>query len=268
MGQVAFVFAGQGSQLVGMGRDLCGISKASCSIFEQAGDAVKSLCFEGPEEDLCLTLNTQPCVYTMDMACAMALWEAGITPKAVAGFSLGELAALSFAGAISFSKMLDLVNFRAEAMQDAGAQNPGAMLAVLKLDQDQVESICETLDRAYPANINAPGQIVVSCAVETVEALMENVRALGGKCIRLKVSGAFHSPFMEEAKRVLEKKLESMDFPTPSYPVYANVTAEPYGDVKALLARQVTEPVLWHETILNMARDGVDTFIEVGPAKC
>ncbi len=267
MNKIAFVFAGQGSQSVGMGKDLYDSSPAAKAVFDVAGDAVKTLCFDGPKEQLDITVNTQPCMFTMDLACAAALNECGIHASGVAGFSLGELPALAYAGILEYKQAFDIVSFRARAMHECAMKKDGEMFAVMKLSADAVKAMCDTLDAAYPVNYNCEGQIVVACKASTSSALIKAVTDNGGKCLKLAVSGGFHSPFMDEAAGMMREYVKDMSFNSAKIPVYANSTAGLYGDPKIYLPKQINNPVLWQKTIENMVADGFDTFIEVGAGK-
>ena len=271
MGKVAFVFAGQGAQYSGMGQSLCEVSPAAKAVFDQA-DALRpgtsEQCFTGTAEELSITKNTQPCLYCVDLAAAKALEEAGVTPDYVAGFSLGEIAALSFAGVFSEEQGFDFVCKRAEAMQKAGEENPGAMAAVLKLSNQQVEELCAGFEKVWPVNYNCPGQLVCAGEKSQIEAFCGKVAEAGGKAVPLAVSGGFHSPFMESASQTLCEVLEPMELSEARVPVYANYTAQPYdGSAKELLTQQVKNPVRWQETVERLVELGVDTFIECGPGK-
>ena len=271
MGKIAFVFAGQGAQYSGMGQSLCEASPAAKAVFDAADKlrpGTSEQCFTGTAEELSITKNTQPCLYCVDLAAAKALEEAGVTPDYVAGFSLGEIAALSFAGVFSEEQGFDFVCKRAEAMQKAGEENPGAMAAVLKLSNQQVEELCAGFEKVWPVNYNCPGQLVCAGEKSQIEAFCGKVAEAGGKAVPLAVSGGFHSPFMESASQTLCEVLEPMELSEARVPVYANYTAQPYdGSAKELLTQQVKNPVRWQETVERLVELGVDTFIECGPGK-
>lgn len=271
MGKIAFVFAGQGAQYSGMGQFLCEASPAAKAVFDAANKlrpGTSQQCFAGTAEELSITKNTQPCLYCVDLAAAKALEEAGVTPDYVAGFSLGEIAALSFAGVFSEEQGFDFVCKRAEAMQKAGEENPGAMAAVLKLKNEQVEELCAGFEKVWPVNYNCPGQLVCAGEKSQIEAFCGKVAEAGGKAVPLAVSGGFHSPFMESASQTLREVLEPMELSEARVPVYANYTAQPYdGSAKELLTQQVKKPVRWQETVERLVELGVDTFIECGPGK-
>ena len=271
MGKTVFVFSGQGAQYPGMGKSLYENSPAAKAVFDMAESirpgTIKQ-CFEGTKEELSVTINTQPCVFTADLAAAAAVQEKGIRPDYVAGFSLGEIAALAFAGMLSYEDAFRLVCRRAEVMDKAANENKGAMAAVLKLTPEKVEQICSEFEKAYPVNYNSPAQTVVAAAEDEIDALCARVKEEKGKAVRLAVSGAFHSPFMSSAADALAEYLEGIELKAPEIPVYSNVTAQPYeGDYKALVAAQVKNPVKWQKTVENLAQQGADSFIEVGVGK-
>ncbi|HWP79723.1 MAG TPA: ACP S-malonyltransferase [Candidatus Acidoferrum sp.] len=267
MGKIAFVFAGQGAQQVGMGRDLYETYPAAKAVMDLLPQQLRDVMFDGPAQELSKTVNTQPCLFAMDLACAKLLNENGVFADAVAGFSLGEIPALAYSGIMTGQEAFDFVCLRAAAMQACGEKNKGAMFAVLKLPAEGVKAVCKSLQNAYPANYNCPGQTVVACGAEVAPALVAAVAAAGGKAIPLAVSGAFHSPLMMQAGAEIEAYLRDKSFGQMQISIYSNVTGELYESPKTLLALQVTSPVLWQKTIEHMVADGVDTFIEVGPGK-
>ncbi len=271
MGKIAFVFSGQGAQYSGMGRSLCEASAAARQVFETADrlrPGTSKQCFEGTTEELSVTKNTQPCLYCVDLAAARALEEAGIHADFAAGFSLGEVAALTFAGAFSDEDGFSFVCRRGEAMQEAAEKNPGSMAAVLKLSNEKVEALCGEFQQVWPVNYNCPGQVAVAGEKAQLEAFCEKAAEAGGKAVPLAVSGGFHSPLMESAAAQLEAVLGEIPVKAPEIPVYANATARAYeGDGKALLVRQVKSPVRWQETVEALASQGVDTFFECGAGK-
>ena len=270
MAQVAFVFAGQGAQYPGMGRGLYESSAAARAVFDRAEEirpGTLDMCFSGTSEELTKTINTQPCLFAMDWACAAAAVEAGAQPSMCAGFSLGEVAAAGFAGAMDFDQSFRFVIRRAEEMQACAEKVQGAMGAVLRLTSAQVEDICREFEGgAYPVNYNCPGQTVVACRAEIFDALAARVAAEKGRMMRLKVGGAFHTPWMESASRALAEYLAGQRLKKPDLPLYANLDARPYGENAAeLLSRQVCNPVRWQQTIENMA--DADLFVELGAGK-
>lgn len=271
MGKIAFIFSGQGAQYSGMGKELYDFSPAAKAVYDMADnvrEGTSKQCFEGSTEELCKTVNTQPCVFTADLAAAYALVERGIKPDCVAGFSLGEIAALAFSKMLSDEEAFKLVCKRGELMDKAATENPGAMAAVMKITPQQVEEICSKFDKTYPVNYNSPAQTVVATTSENADKFCEAVKEAGGRAKLLAVSGAFHSPFMAEAADGLAEYMEKVDFSEPETVIYSDVTAKPYeGDYKALVKAQVESPVKWQTIVENMVADGVDTFIEVGVGK-
>ena len=269
MGKIAFVFSGQGDQHVGMGADLYENFAEFKSIFDAAEElrpGTISQCFEGDEAALSMTVNTQPCLFVYESAAAALLNASGIRADMAAGFSLGELSALGHAGALGFKEMLSLVMKRAELMQQASEEVKTQMAAVLKLDNDTVRELCSAYDSVYPVNFNCPGQVTVSGDAVSMPDFMEKVKAAGGRAVPLKVSGAFHSPFMAKAAESFRKILGAESFGKLGLPVYANLTARPYGDdIAAVLGEQMSSPVLWEDTVRAMIDAGADTFIEIGP---
>ena len=272
----AFVFPGQGAQFVGMGKDLYDNSPLAKDMFLKANDIlgfdITSLMFEGTPEDLKQTKVTQPAVFIHSVLAAKAM-GADFQPDMVAGHSLGEFSALAAAGALSFEDALTLVSKRAMAMQKACEMNPSTMAAVLALPDETVENICNSITQevVVAANYNCPGQIVISGSKAGIELAAEQLKAAGAKrVLPLAVSGAFHSPLMEPARQELAEAIEATHFVKPICPVYQNVDAKPYSDpdqIKANLVAQLTSPVRWTQTVLNMLADGADEFVALGPGQ-
>ncbi len=272
----AYIFPGQGSQYVGMGKDLCEQFPVVKKYFDEAdsvlGFSLSTICFEGPEEELKQTKNTQPAIFLH----SVALWNLLKRTDAamVAGHSLGEYSALVAAEAISFSDAIKLVRLRGELMQKAGEENPGTMAAIVGLDANIVGEVTNKASEVgvvQAANFNSPGQIVISGSVAGVHKAMEIAKERGAKLVKeLVVSGAFHSPLMQSAKDKLKEALDAVTINDAKIPVYANVTAKPVqlaAEIRKLLFEQVTSPVRWEETVNNMSADGATTFIEIGPGK-
>ena len=268
---IAFVFSGQGAQNTGMGKDIYDCSPAGRAVFDMADrlrPGTAAQCFTASKEELGITVNTQPCLFTVDLAAAAAMEEAGIHADLAAGFSLGEIAALAYAGALSAENAFRLVCHRAEYMHTAAERKKGAMLAILGLSAERVIALCNAVPGAEPVNFNCPGQVVAAGTEEAISALTPLVKEAGGKARPLAVSGAFHSSYMAEAAEKLGAYLEQVPLERPRIPLYANKTGEPYGaDGKALVREQVCNPVQWQKTLENMAAAGADTFIEVGAGK-
>jgi [acyl-carrier-protein] S-malonyltransferase len=283
MARVTFLFPGQGAQYVGMGRDLCAALPAARRLFDEAsallGYDLLDVCANGPKERLDSTLVSQPALFVASLAALESLRDSQPQAEAecvaAAGLSLGEYTALTFAGALSFRDGLLLVQRRGEAMQVAADAAPGAMVSVLGLDQARVEELCATASADAPggvrvANLLCPGNVVVSgerAACAEVERLAEQA---GGRAVRLAVAGAFHTPRMQPAVEALTRALAEADVRAPAVPVWANVTARPYRDaaeVRALLARQVVEPVLWEPTVRGLLEAGCERFYEIGPGR-
>ena len=269
MGKIGFVFAGQGAQYTGMGESLSKCSSAAAELFKKI-DSVRpetsKQCFEADAEQLMKTDVTQPCVYAVDLACAYALKERGIMADAVAGYSLGELAALTFADSLTPEEGVRLVAARGAAMQRASELQETGMMAVLKLDDDRINQLASKYDNVYPVNFNCKGQVSVAGLKDQLAQFGQDVKENGGLVRILEVAGGFHSPFMQSAATELKDIFEQASVAEAQIPVYANCTGEKYqGSYTDTMLRQIVSPILWQKSIENMIADGVDTFIEVGP---
>ncbi|MBE6876266.1 MAG: ACP S-malonyltransferase [Ruminococcus sp.] len=268
MDKIAFVFSGQGAQYVGMGKEFYDSIPAVKNLYD-ACEAIRpgtlEQSFTGDPENLKQTENTQPCLYLADLAAALALKENGISPDGLAGFSLGEIPALALGGAYSLEDGFKIASVRGKAMAEASKGVDASMMAVVRIPSEQAEELAKPYDKIFPVNYNSPMQLVFSGDKEQLEAFGADVKSAKGRGLMLKVSGAFHSPYMTPAVEPFGKALENFDIKLPEIPVYANYTAAPYeGDPKALMLEQVNHPVQWTKLIRRMADDGFDTFVETG----
>ncbi len=278
MGKTAFLFAGQGAQAVGMGKELCENFECASKVFDEATKAlgfdIKEMIFNGDEQTLMITENTQPTIVTMSVAALRVLEEKGVKADVCAGLSLGEYCAHIASGSLKFEDAVKLVKKRGKYMQEEVPVGEGAMAAIIALGADDVEACCKeasSVGICSPANFNCPGQIVVSGEVKAVEKCCELAKEKGAKrALMLPVSAPFHCEMLKGAGEKLAKEIENVEVSDMQIPVITNVTADYVAskeDIKPLLIKQVSSSVRWEETINKMIEDGVDTFIEIGPGK-
>ncbi|ABY93010.1 ACP S-malonyltransferase [Thermoanaerobacter brockii subsp. lactiethylicus] len=275
--KVAFIYPGQGAQYAGMGKEIYQKYQEAREIFERADEAlgfsISKLCFEGPEEELMKTENTQPAILTVSVALTKVLQKRGIKAEVTAGLSLGEYSSLVLAEALDFEDAVRLVKNRGKYMQEVVPQGVGTMAAILGLENEAVEEICRIASQVgivEPANYNCPGQLVISGEVKAVEKAVELAKEKGAKrAVVLAVSAPFHCSMLKKAGELLEKDLEKIEIKELKIPVISNVTANyvTREEVKDLLIKQVSHPVLWEQSVKRMIEDGVDTFVEIGPGK-
>jgi [acyl-carrier-protein] S-malonyltransferase len=278
MNSLVFLFPGQGSQYVGMGKSLHDAHESVRRLFDEASDAtgkdLRTLCFEGPETVLVQTENVQPAITLVSLAALHVLREEGIEPSAAAGHSVGEYAALCAAGALSFADAMHLVRIRGAAMQAEATRHPGSMAAVFGLSADVLVAICAETDpdAVRVANHNAPDQVVLTGTSDAVRQAGQTAKARGAKLvIPLKVSGPWHSPFMAGAQEPLARALDQCPISAPRLPVMANLTGAPYAsdgrDIRDALVAQIVSPVLWTQCLSALVERGSRTFVEVGPGR-
>jgi [acyl-carrier-protein] S-malonyltransferase len=272
--KLAFCFPGQGSQEVGMGAAMSEEFAEARAVYDEASEAVgfdvAELCFDGPIEELTRTELQQPALVTTSLACLRAVETLGVRPEYVVGHSVGEYSALAAAGSVSARDAVALVRERGEAMAATAAEHPGAMAAILGLEDEVVEELCREIGQVWPANYNCPGQLVVSGEHAAVDALLVEASGRGApRTVKLRVSGAFHSPLVARAADRLRPALERVSFADPMPPFMSTVTArlEPAERIAALLLDQLTGPVRFTQAVSGLVREGVDTFVEIGPGQ-
>lgn len=275
--KIAFIFPGQGAQYTGMGKEIYDKYSEARDVFNEASEALKfdiaKLCFEGPDEELMKTENTQPAILTVCVALTRVMQKKGINADITAGLSLGEYSSLVLSGAIKFKDAVRLVKNRGKYMQEVVPMGVGTMAAIMGLENSVVEDICKNasdIGVVEPANYNCPGQLTIAGEVKAVEKAIEIAKEKGAKkAVLLPVSAPFHCSMLKQAGELLKHDLENIEINELTIPVISNVTAQYVRteDVKELLIKQVSHPVLWEQSIKRMIDDGTDTFIEIGPGK-
>lgn len=276
---IGFIFPGQGSQVVGMCKDVCNSFPVAKKTFQEADEAlgfsISKLCFEGPEDDLRLTYNTQPAILTVSVALTRVLVEQGIKPEIVAGHSLGEYSALVAAGAMSFADAVRVVRKRGQFMQEAVPVGQGSMAAIMGLEDEQIITICQQVEQTggvvQAVNFNCPGQVVIAGETASVDKAVELLKIAGARrAVLLPVSAPFHSTLMKPAGARLQEVLDGIIIKDAEIPVIANVTADKVqaaSEIKKLLVAQAAQPVRWVESVLKMQAEKTSVFVEVGPGK-
>ncbi|MBE6949094.1 MAG: ACP S-malonyltransferase [Ruminococcaceae bacterium] len=274
MGKIAFVFAGQGAQYSGMGLDLTMVSPAAAKVFNTLDiihPGTSYQCFSGDSKALRDSKNSHPCLFAVDMACAAALNDIGVKADMVAGYSVGEMAALAYSGAIDIPSAFRLVHKRSSFMHKAAEFSETSLFAVTRLSNEKVKEICSRFTNVYPICFNCPGQVLVSGLKEALPEFVWAVKEAGGKLLPMKNCSSYHSPFMLSASMALAGEAAKYHFNRPNIPVYSNYTGEAYpADIKKMpeyISRQVSSPVLWERNIRNMILTGADTFIILGPSQ-